>query len=67
MADPEFPRGYQIRRVVYQSIILQNVCRKLHENEIIWKERGGGRARRPRDPPLVMLSKKYEYLHFVVE
>ena len=43
-----FPRGTKSgERMVCQSIILQNVCRQLHENEIIWKERGEGRGPPP--------------------
>ena len=37
-------RGRQLPREVYQPIILQNFCPKLHENERIWTERGGAGA-----------------------
>ena len=42
VADPGFPRRAPASKVGGQPIILPNFYRKLHENERIWTQRGGG-------------------------
>ena len=47
------PRGRQLPKCVCSPIILQILCRTLHENERIWtRGEGGARPWCPLDPPM---------------
>ena len=59
MADPGFPRGGGANpKGGVPTYYLANFSRKLHENEEILGQRGGGArpSRPPLDPPLISKS-----------
>ena len=69
MADPGFPRRRgQPLSLEQKPIILQDLYRKLHENERNWTERGRAFLAPPLDPPIISakLTKQNIYRSLVV-